>query len=573
MNNKVIAQKFKLLAALLEIHHQDVFKIRSYQKGSRIIEKHPQELSAMTQEAIFAIPGIGKAIGNKSIELLEKGSFEVLNEWLAGTPPGIVEMIQIKGLGPTKIATIWQDLGIESLGELLYACNENRLMLYKGFGAKSQAGIQESILFYMDHQGQFLFAQVEPEAQRLDKLLKKAFPAAHFSLTGDSKRQELVIDQLVWITDIDENALDTFALEMECEAAKNGPEGNIDHQRTWVLPSGLRLMFIFSKKEQYLETLFKWNCHPDFYKSFRETYPESGTQLTLPLSDAMDKERMDEGIFLQHQLAYIPPYLRNEAKWLELAAKNTLPVIITPADVKGVIHSHSRYSDGANTLTEMAKGAQDLGYQYLVISDHSQTAVYANGLKPAAILEQHAEIDALNQQLTPFKIFKGIESDILRNGDLDYPPNILAGFDLVIASVHAGLKMTEADATERLLHAIRNKYTNILGHMTGRLLLSRKGFPVDLDQILDACQEHQVVIELNANPRRLDMDWHHIQKALDRNLLISVNPDAHSIQGIKDIRYGVLAAQKAGVTPSQNLSSFSLQEMEAFVADAKHKRN
>lgn len=573
MNNKVIAQKFKLLAALLEIHHQDAFKIRSYQKGARIIEKHPQQLSTMTQEEIFAIPGIGKAIGGKSLELIEKGHFEVLDQWLASTPAGVVEMTAIKGLGPKKIAAIWQDLGIESPGELLYACNENRLMLYKGFGARSQASIQEAILFFMDHQGMYLYAQVEPEAERLDALFKKHFTQAHFSLTGDYKRQELVIQQLVWITDQDPQALNDFLLEMECTPVETNDSEIIHAHKSYVLPAGLHLMFIFPQKQQYIETLFMWNSHPDFYKAFREAYPASSIPPSASLSENTDPERVDEVIFAAHKLAYVPPYLRNDSKWLEPAANNSLPSIITPRDVKGVIHSHSRYSDGANTLAEMARGAQEQGYAYLVISDHSQTAVYAGGLKPATILEQHQEIDQLNQQLAPFKIFKSIESDILRNGDLDYPPAVLDGLDLVIASVHSGLKMTREEATERLLKVIRNKYTNILGHMTGRLLLSRKGFPVDLDQILDSCQEHQVVIELNANPRRLDMDWHHIQKALDRNLLISINPDAHSIMGINDIRYGVLAAQKAGVTPSQNLSSFSLEQMEAFIATARLKRN
>lgn len=574
MINKVIAQKFKLLAALLEIHNQDVFKVRSYQKGARIIEKHPQEISTMTPEAIFAVPGIGKAIGNKTIELLEKGSFEVLDEWLAKTPSGIVEMIQIKGLGPKKIASIWQDLGIESLGELLYACNENRLMLYKGFGEKTQASIQESIIFYMDHQGQFLYAQVEPEAHKLTGLLKEAFPAARFSLTGDFNRHELVIDRLVWITDLDLAALETLAQQLLWNPAGDLDAGaKAQTQRSWVLPTGLRLTFIRPETKDYLETLFELNCDANFYQAFRDSYPKLN-DLPIPDNSGLTEDSCaDKVFFTQHQVAYIPPYLRNEIKWLDLAVKDELPTIITPADVKGVIHAHSRYSDGANTLAEMAKGAQDLGYEYLVITDHSQTAVYANGLKPSVIMQQHEEIDALNQQLAPFKIFKSIESDILRNGELDYAPNILAGFDLVIASVHAGLQMTQADATQRLLNAIENKYTSVLGHMTGRLLLSRKGFPLDLERILDACQEHQVVIELNANPRRLDMDWHHIQKALDRNLLISINPDAHSIQGIKDIRYGVLAAQKAGVMARQNLSSFSLQQMEDFVAGAKHKRN
>ncbi len=242
-------------------------------------------------------------------------------------------------------------------------------------------------------------------------------------------------------------------------------------------------------------------------------------------------------------------------------------------DIKGIIHSHSNWSDGSNTIEEMAKNAIAKGFEYLVISDHSKSAFYANGLQIERIKEQHHYIDELNTQLAPFKIFKSIESDILNDGSLDYGNEILATFDLVIASVHSNLKMSEEKAMQRLIKAIENPYTTILGHMTGRLLLSRKGYPVDHKRIVDACVANHVVIEINANPSRLDIDWRHMDYALEQNVLLSINPDAHSPEGFDDIRYGVSVAQKALLAKEQNLSSFGLQELETYLLNRRQVRN
>ena len=241
-------------------------------------------------------------------------------------------------------------------------------------------------------------------------------------------------------------------------------------------------------------------------------------------------------------------------------------MLVQTRDIKGIVHSHSNWSDGLHTVEEMAKSCIDQGFEYLVISDHSKSAFYANGLSEERIREQHLYIDELNAKFAPFHIFKSIECDILNDGRLDYTDKILSTFDLVITSVHSNLKMSPEKAMSRLLGAIQNPYTRILGHPTGRLLLSRAGYPVDHQVLIDACAEYGVVIELNAHPRRLDMDWRWIPYALEKNVLISIDPDAHTIDGYHDIHYGVLAAQKGGLTADRNLSSFSLQQMREFVA-------
>ena len=256
------------------------------------------------------------------------------------------------------------------------------------------------------------------------------------------------------------------------------------------------------------------------------------------------------------------PKIREKSSIIDKARNNSLPTLIQTTDIKGIIHSHSNWSDGVNTLEEMAGACILQGFEYLVISDHSQSAFYANGLKEDRIRAQHLQIDELNSKLAPFKIFKSIESDILNNGSLDYPDEILQLFDLVIASVHSNLKMNEEKAMARLIKAIEDPHTTILGHMTGRLLLSRNGYPLDHHKIIDACAANKVTIELNAHPRRLDIDWRYIDYAIEKNVLISINPDAHSIEGYNDIKYGVLAAQKGGVERSNNLSSYSLSEFD-----------
>jgi DNA polymerase (family X) len=294
--------------------------------------------------------------------------------------------------------------------------------------------------------------------------------------------------------------------------------------------------------------------------------------LTPNSSNAFENAVSEQSFFENAGISFIPAYLREDPAIIIQAKNGPLPTVLQPADIKGIIHAHSNWSDGSHTIEEMAIAIRNKGMEYLVISDHSKTAFYANGLSEERIRDQHLYIDELNAKLAPFKIFKSIESDILNDGNLDYSNDVLATFDLVIASVHSNLKMTEEKAMMRLLNAIENPYTTILGHMTGRLLLSRPGYPVDYKKIIDACAANHVTIELNAHPSRLDIDWRQINYAIEKNVLISIDPDAHHIDGI-DTTYGVLVAQKALVTKENNLSSLGLNDFEAFITNRKKIKN
>ncbi|MEQ1678636.1 MAG: PHP domain-containing protein, partial [Chitinophagaceae bacterium] len=322
------------------------------------------------------------------------------------------------------------------------------------------------------------------------------------------------------------------------------------------LKNGLKLR-LYTGGINRAEQLFRTTGSSEFLDSFYKSFPG--------LKCKGDETITDEIIFTKANIPYILPCLRETSGIIEKAKKNKLPKLIQTEDVRSIIHSHSNWSDGSNTIEEMAKECIKRGLEYLVISDHSQTAFYANGLKEDRIREQHRYVDELNNKLTPFKIFKSIESDILNDGSLDYPESVLKTFDLVIASVHSNLKMPEDKAMKRLITAIENPYTTILGHMTGRLLLSRNGYPLDHKKIIEVCAANHVVIELNAHPRRLDIDWKWIDYAIEKGVLLSIDPDAHALDGFDDVKYGVLAAQKGGMTKANNLSSFGLKEFEDFL--------
>jgi DNA polymerase (family X) len=556
IDNYCIADQFSLLAKLMDIHGENSFKTKSYSIAAFTIEKLPEQLSAMPMEKIFGIKGIGDAIGKKIIGILETNQLKLLNDYIQKTPPGVIEMLNIKGIGPKKIATIWKEMEIESIGELLYACNENRLLLYKGFGEKTQNNVKGTIEFYLKSQGSLLFSEAEPYALAIDQKLKEKFPGNRFEITGEFKRHLEIINQLAWITTVEIGLLKNFL-----EANQFVVENLQDNAISCKGPEAVSLFFYCTEDNTFFRLLFETSSSAEFLEAWKREGSNDGSAIF----------NSEEAIFRDSQMDFIPAYLRETAPVIGLAKKHSLASVIGITDIRAIIHSHSNWSDGSNTIDEMADACIAKGYEYLVLSDHSKSAFYANGLSEERIREQHRYIDGLNQKLAPFKVFKSIECDILNDGSLDYSASILSTFDLVIASIHSNLKMTEEKAMMRLLNAIQNPYTTVLGHMTGRLLLSRPGYPVDHKKIIEACAVNNVVIELNAHPRRLDIDWRWISYALDNKVLISIDPDAHSTTGYEDVKYGVLAGQKAQLTKERNLSSFSLTQFESFLSRKKQK--
>lgn len=554
MTNQEIAKTFQLLGNIMELHGENPFKISSYRNAYITLRKLDKPLLEMSDEDISGIKGVGKAISAKIGELLETGKMATLQKYLDQTPEGIQEMLNIKGFGPKKIYAVWKKLGVETIGELLYAVNENRLMELKGFGQKTQEELRQKLEYYQKSKNKFHYAALEDEARGLLKKLKAALPQAGISFTGAIYRRCNILEDIEFIIAYEGN-IEGPLPDLGFTSVKK--EGKTIFGIT---DRGLSITIHSCEPAEFGSKLFRYSASKDFLDAF------------LKLNPGMDFKGIatEEEVFQKAGLPYIPPELR-EADWsIKLALKDQLPKLIEETDIKGVIHTHTTFSDGLHSLADMAACAKEMGYSYIGISDHSKAAFYANGLQPGRVIQQMEEIDQLNEQLAPFKIFKGIESDILNDGSLDYEEELLRQFDFVIASVHSNLRMDEEKSGRRLIRAIENPYTNILGHPTGRLLLSRKGYPLDHVKIIDACAENGVAIELNANPYRLDLDWSWIPYALEKGVLISINPDAHSKGGIKDIRYGVLSARKGGLTAEACLNAKNAEGFERFCSKTKH---
>jgi len=544
MNNELIANLLNRYAGLLSLHGGNSFKVSAYKNAAfNINKKTPQNLSTLSEEELMELPQLGKGLSNKIYEIAQTGSFEELNDLLSQTPKGVVEMLSIRGLGPKKVQIIWKEMGIDSVGELLDACRQNRLAKTKGFGEKTQEQVLAAMEFAMANADQIHWAKGHKYALLIEGVLSQMLGEGDFEWVGDYKRKVEILKQLELLIKSNYKralmiALSNVGLSLDQEQ---------DGSYKGLIEEKFPIIIHFIEAEE-----FAW-------QTYSLTTPKDVQQKIGLLKNEAATEKQ---LFEQQNKTFIIPEIREHENidWL-LKAKET----IAYEDLKGCIHNHTVYSDGLNSLKEMADACLAQGWQYFGVCDHSKTAGYANGMKEEAVLKQWAEIDKLNKGYQNFKIFKGIESDILADGSLDYEDEILKGFEIVVASIHSNLKMEQEKAMMRLIKAIENPYTRVLGHLTGRLLLIRDGYPIDHQKIIDACAANNVAIELNAHPYRLDMDWRYIHRAIEKGVLISINPDAHVTSGLLDMQYGIHAAKKGGLTAEMCLNAKSLEEFESWV--------
>lgn len=563
MTNKEITNIFKLTSKILELHDANPFKVRAFTSIVFTIENTSTILSELNEKQLLDVDGIKKGMAAKIVEISTTGSFSELNELLAETPAGVIEMLDIKGIGPKKIKILWKELGIEDTKTLLKACQNDEISKVKGFGAKTQTTIIEGLLFAEEQIGKYRYADIIDFANTFHKTIGKLSTVESLSLTGQLARCLEIID-LVQITLSSKNIGTTFSEiasidNLRIDEKSSGPfvfrgktvepevavEIKLTNAKTFE-----REALVNSSSPEHLA--FTPNGTDSLLKSFRQGFGKNATELYKDVN-----------------MHFMPPEVREgqlESKYL---LSETPPELLKFEDLKGSLHNHCTYSDGKNTLEEMATHCRDLGYEYLGISDHSVTAFYASGLNEDRVAQQQKEIDELNQKLAPFKIFKGIESDILADGSLDYSNDVLDSFDFIVSSIHANLNMDIAKATTRLLKAIENPYTTILGHMTGRLLLKRDGYPIDHKMVIDACAANNVIIEINASPWRLDIDWRYIDYALNKGVMLSINPDAHAVSGYQDMYFGTLTGRKGGLTKEMTLNTMSLKEITNFFKKRK----
>jgi len=558
MENKQISRHLRFLSQLMELHEENPFKIKSIANATFKVDKLPFPLTGKTVIELDKIDGIGKSIAEKIAELLETGTLKETESYLNNTPVGIIEMLEIKGIGPKKIVVIWHELHIDSVGELYYACNENRLIEAKGFGLKTQEQIRKTIEFNIASQGKFLYAQAEAIEHSLLQNLNASFTGIKTVSAGEFRRKSEIIKELVVVIETENreqlfSGLNEAAYLSFTAQDEQSWQGKTEH--------GMAVKLVLSGSENFVKAIFT------------ATGDEEHVQTVLSrITDADFQPKSEQEIYQKAGLPFIEPELREGKYWVEKASAAKLPELIAFKDLKGTLHNHSTWSDGVNTLEEMALYSRDqLRLEYFGICDHSKSAFYASGLGIEQVLQQMEEVGSLNKKLQDFHIFKGIESDILNDGSLDYPEEILEKFDFVVASIHSNLRMPEEKAMERLIKAIENPYTTILGHPTGRLLLSRNGYPVDYKKMIDACAANGVVIEINANPLRLDMDWRWHQYALKKGVWLSINPDAHRTTGLWDMHYGIHVARKGGLSKGQCLNALSVTEIGAFFKSKKDK--
>ncbi len=548
-NNNDVEDVLNLYAKLLELHNENPFKVKAIQSAVFNIKKIGSEIDTLSEDELFNLQGLGKSLVPKIIEIRQTGSFEELNDLLLSTPKGVVEMLNIKGIGAKKVSLIWKELEIDNVTDLLNACRENRLVEVKGFGFKTQLQIISNIEFKLNQQGKFHWAKVELIVNDLVNYFKTK--NIKIEVVGEFIRLNEIIHTLEFIIENKTSLRDILKNEFHFEIIEK-----TDNYISCFDENNIKYLFHLTDENNWIYNKFVKSSTPKHFEFIK-------------FNDEIKNYQSENEIYNNLGLPYIPYALREgllEEKYIK-----TNPKLIEYSDLKGILHNHSTYSDGLHSLKEMADHCQKLGFEYFGIADHSVSAFYANGLKPERVIEQISEIDKLNQSYQNFKILKGIECDILYEGDLDYQVEILSLFDYVVASVHSQLKMDEEKANKRLIKAIENPFTHILGHPTGRLLLMREGYPINHQYIIDCCSANNVSIELNAHPYRLDLDWRWIDYAMSKNVLISINPDAHQKEGLTDMRYGINVAQKGMLSVEMCLNSKSLSEIQTHFSKKSRK--
>jgi len=565
LTNQKIFDLLKLHASLLELHGENNFKVRSYHTAVFNMETLTESLADMSLKELQGLEGVGKAIATKIDDINQTGTFKQLEEFRAKTPTGVIDMMQVDGLGIKKIKVIWEELQIESLDALLLACETDQLSQVKGFGQKTQENIRQALLYRKANASRLHYAKAEILANQLEAYLKEQNLSGQFQVVGQIRRKFNVVDEVQLVASTPHDEL--FTTLNGCEfLEQNAKASGLFAWRGKFKDSPLKVEARLCAADDFAGEVFIHSASTSHL-----TYAEAGMPTLFQIAQK-DKLPTEAAIYQKAQLAYIVPEMREGEFELELAKKNELPTLLEVGDIKGILHAHSTYSDGKNTLEEMAIAVRDAGYEYLGITDHSQSAFYANGLPVGRVLDQLKEIEALNEKLAPFKIFKGMESDIIADGGLDYDDDILAKFDFIIASVHSGLKMSEEKATTRLIKAVENPYTTMLGHPTGRILLRREGYPVNHEKVIDACAANDVMIEINASPWRLDIDWQWVHYALKKGVKLSVNPDSHEVGTIGEVYYGVCVGRKGGLTKEMTLNTLGADALGQFFEERKKKK-
>lgn len=538
------------IADLLEFRSDNPFKISAFRNGSNTIRKINEDINELVNSGkLKEVKGIGKGIYGVIEEYCSHGFSTALDELKKDIPESLYELFLIRGLGPKKIAQLFNQEKIKSIDELKIACTENKLTAVKGFGEKIQQTIIEEIKQIEANKKLLLIHFAEREVEKIKSILGNIHFIEKFEFTGEVRRTREVYSSIEVLV-----LIETGKTEELIKALKNvmtideGSEEVIKSEKTFNLPLTIHLVH---QHEEFINRLFVTTGSTEFLRN---------------INYASDKHigKSEEEIFRKINSIYVAPEMREEEFFLLKKTGHKLPSVLSTEHLKGFLHFHTTYSDGLFSLEEMVSSAKDLGYEYFAVCDHSKTAAYANGLSEQRILLQRKEIEGIASK-NKWRLMQGIESDILTNGDLDYPEEILQQFQFVVASVHSNFSLSEENMTKRIIKAVENPFTDVLGHPTGRLLLHRASYKHDIKKIIDACSRNNVAIEINAHPNRLDLDWRNIFYAREQNCLFSINADAHSLENILLTKYGVTIARKGGIQPEEVINCFSFKDFSKFL--------
>ena len=585
MDKNQIANLLDEIGSLLELTEgSNPFEVRAYQNAARAVNGLDGDIEQMTREGkLKGVPGLGSTIIKRIEEAVDTGHIALYDQLAETTPAIKLEMMRIPGVGPKKINAIYNQLHVNSIPDLVQACEENKVAALPGFGKKTQDKIVQGIAFLAQHAGRFLYPVAEEEASHIYSVLKEMPEIVRLQVGGSLRRRRETIGDIDMVASVADSAsdavrrkiMDVFTSQPSVQAIT----GKGETKSSVVLSSGINMDLRVVNDSQFPYTLHHFTGSKEHHIPLRRRALSmnmtindyglfKGKEPHLELVPCKD----ERDIYAALGMAYIEPELREDMGEIEAAVNGTLPTLVQESDLRGVLHVHSTWSDGQNTIREMAEACIARGFTYLGLTDHSKTAAYAGGLNEEDLRRQHEEIDQLNQEYAGrLRILKGIECDILRDGSMDFDDDVLAMLDFVVASIHSLFNLSLEEQTQRMLRAISNPYVDIIGHPTGRILLGREGYTLDLEAVIDAAAEHKVCIEINAHPSRLDLDWRYLHRARDKGIKIPIDPDAHSISGLDDMRFGIGIARKGWLRASDVLNTMTTDALLDFFSSRRGK--
>ncbi len=535
------------IADLMEYGGENPFKVNAFKNGANSLKQTGDEFELMVKEkTLDKIKGIGKGIQSVIYEYYERGESSLYNDLKKTAPEGIEDLLKIRGLGTKKIKLLHEELGISNIGELEYACSENRIALLKGFGKATQEKILLQIKKLKEYGKYILLDKAEEYADDIVSQISKYTSVAKVAVSGELRRGMEIISCIQFILLVRDISV------FNAEKKIFGGKGNDGKKNILASEYPVHLSFhIVSSEKEFTKMLFITTGSEEFINNIQ--------------FDISGSYRSEQEIFTSNHAPFVIPEMR-EKEYLQVANEELKKNSGISIDkFHGLLHFHTTYSDGRNSLKEMIVNAKAKGFDYAAVCDHSTSAFYANGLTEKRIYQQKEEIKAISSELN-YRVFHGIESDILSDGSLDFRNEFLPEFDFIVASVHSIFTMEQEVMTRRIIKAIENPYTDLLGHPSGRLLLMRDPYKFDQKKVIDACASNNVAIEINANPQRLDLDWRWIYYAREKGCLFSINPDAHSIDQIDFIKYGILTGRKGGLREDEVINCFKQEKFEKYLS-------